>query len=435
MAKLINIDQVDGEKFLSKLKDRELIVYEDIQGSKIWVNWDGRNWNIRPKSVTSEPISMIDLAMQRFYNHAYLYFSTLPVSVGELVNKHWHFCFEYFSDNQPANIKYDRVPKNKLILTCIYKGGKRYTCDIDEIEEYARLFDTDKIPVIYRGVLSHKQLMLLNYFIHTSPKDLEFVFGETNFAEFFYKILNPAHKNSFLMNSGTFQENLEKVLIRLIDGKDEEMSFSLLNPIYKKVSQDIDTDFVDVYSLILVNFMQFCHTLMMDTITCKGKTYEQCYIDMICRLYNLYMAKTSQDLMNFQFTIPPFFNQDKFKINRELIVNPTTINWLNKNDKLEYIFKVLLSSLQKPKKKPIGIFTTQTIVTYNKLVEKIQNKIRDVLKSSVELDGYTMRVLNFDEFSTVKWETDADGKVYPNSDFIDDAQPTDKKKKFTVKKK
>ena len=66
MAKLITLDSLDGEKFINKLKDRELIVYEDIQGSKIWVNYDGRNWNIRPKSVTAEPISMIDLAMQRW---------------------------------------------------------------------------------------------------------------------------------------------------------------------------------------------------------------------------------------------------------------------------------------------------------------------------------------------------------------------------------
>ena len=432
MAKLITLDSLDGEKFINKLKDRELIVYEDIQGSKIWVNYDGRNWNIRPKSVTAEPISMIDLAMQRFYNHAYLYFSSLPEEVCDLLNKRWQFCFEYFSDNQPANITYDRLPKNNLILTCIYKGGKRYTCNVDEINEFANLFDTDKLPIIFRGILSSKHLTLLNHFIHTSEKDLEYVFGETSFAEFFYKILSPQHKNSFLMNTGSFQQNLEKILIRLIDGEDEEMSMEILNPLYQKVSAEMDTEFLDVYSLILVNFMQFCQSIMLDTLKVEGKTYAEAYIDLMSRLFNLYMAKTSGDLINFQFVIPPFFNQDKFKINRKLILNRDTVNWIMKSDKLEYVFKVILSSFQKPKRKPIGIFTEQTITTFNKLVMQINNRIRDALKYAIDLDGYTKKVLNFDEFAEIAWETDADGKAYPNSDEIYNNQD-DKKKKLLKK--
>ena len=79
---------------------------------------------------------MIDLAMQNYYNPAIDYFNDLDSRVKSLLNKKWSFCFEYFPDEQPANIKYKRVPKNKLVLTSINKSGK-YEFVLEELEELA----------------------------------------------------------------------------------------------------------------------------------------------------------------------------------------------------------------------------------------------------------------------------------------------------------
>ena len=53
----------------------------------------------------------------------------------------------------------------------------------------------------------------IKYFLNTSEKDLEYVFGEKSFSFFFYKILNPNSEGSFLMNDD-FQKNLQKIVIR-----------------------------------------------------------------------------------------------------------------------------------------------------------------------------------------------------------------------------
>ena len=191
MAKIITLNGVENKNILNDLFDNDLIVFEDIQGSKIWVNWDGKDFTIKPKSMHNEPINLIDLAMQNYYNPAINFFTSLDVRVKSLLNKKWWFCFEYFPDNQPANIEYSRVPKNNLVLTSINKNGK-YDFIIEELDEYARLFDVDILPVVFQGKLTERMIEAIKYFINTSEEDLDYVFGEKSFAFFFYKILNPS---------------------------------------------------------------------------------------------------------------------------------------------------------------------------------------------------------------------------------------------------
>jgi len=189
MSKLQNLSEISSSEELDQILNQEIIVFEDIQGSKIWVNWDGNQFVIKPKTLSTDPINLIDLAMQKYYNNSIEYFNRLSDRVKALLNKKWWFCFEYFPDEQPANIQYNKVPKNNLVLTSICKVNK-FDYSIDELIEYARLFDTDVIPVIFKGKLSQETVEAIKYFLNTSEKDLEFVFGEKSFAYFFYKLLN-----------------------------------------------------------------------------------------------------------------------------------------------------------------------------------------------------------------------------------------------------
>ena len=212
MGKLINLNETESQTLLDEIFASEIVVFEDVQGSKIWVNWNGKDFSIKPKSISNQEINLVDLAMQNYYNPAIDYLNSLDIRVKSLLNKKWWFCFEYFPDNQPANIEYERTPKNNLVLSAIYKNGK-YDFIIDEIDEYARLFDVDMLPIMFQGVLSERMIEAIKYFLNTSEEDLEYVFGEKSFAFFFYKILNPASENSFLMQD-EFQSNIEKLIIK-----------------------------------------------------------------------------------------------------------------------------------------------------------------------------------------------------------------------------
>jgi len=409
MANLITLNNLSDGAILNALFTNEIIVLEDIQASKIWANWNGENFTIKAKTINNEPINLIDLAMQNYYNLAFDYLNSLPDNVKGLLNKKWWFSFEYFPDEQPGNIVYNKTPKNNLVLTTIYKNGK-YEMDLDEIDEYARLFNVEPIPVIFQGKLSDKMIEAIKYFVNTSEEDLEYIFGEKSFAFFFYKILNPASSNSFLMEDD-FQNNIEKLIIKL---KDDDMSFQLLNPLYKRISDTNNTDFVEIYTLILINFLNFCQSINLNDIKLKGIKKDEIYIFLICKLYNIYISEVKEDLLNFDFTIPEFFDQDKFKINIELINNKMTKEYILESDKLMYIFKVVLGSFTKRRKKPIGLFTENSVILFNRFVDDINTYIEKYLNQIHEVELNRSGLLNFDDFFDINYATDGAGDIYPD---------------------
>lgn len=426
MGKLVTLNGLNENELLTGILSDEIVVLEDIQGSKIWVNWNGKEFIIKPKSLSNEPINLIDLAMQNYYNPAIKYFESLDERVKSLLNKKWSFCFEFFPDNQPANIQYDRTPKNNLVISAINKSGK-YEFNIDELDEYARLLDVDMIPVVFKGKLTETMKEAIKYFLNTSEDDLEYIFGEKSFSYFFYKILNPSLKNSFLMSDDDFQGNVEKLILRTIK---DDLSFELLNPLYAKLSQENNTDFVEIYTLILVNFLNFCQSLNIEEIKLKGERKDECYVYLISKLFNLYVSEVKEDLLNFDFIVPDFFDKEKFKINVELINNKLTKEYIQEDSKLEYIFKVLLGSLNKKKKKPIGIFTENTVKLFNKFVSDIDEYLEKYLKRMNEIELGRAGLLDFGDFFEIQYDTDAEGQVYPDvyTEFEEGGNQSKKKK-------
>ena len=426
MSKLVTLNGSNDQELLSSIFDNEIVVFEDIQGSKIWINWDGKEFTIKPKSIGSESINLIDLAMQNYYNPAIKFFESLDIRVKSLLNRKWWFCFEYFPDNQPANIEYSRVPKNNLVLTALNKSGK-YDFSIEELDEYARLFDVDMLPIVFQGKLNERMIEAIKYFINTSEDDLEYIFGEKSFAFFFYKILNPSSQNSFLMEDEDYQSNLEKLIVRTKKG---DLSFEILNPLYKRISDNNSTDFVEIYTLILVNFLNFCQSFNLDEIKLKGSKRDEIYIYLISKLFNVYISEVKQDLLDFDFTVPEFFDKEKFKINTELISNKLTKDYIKESDKLEYIFKVILGSFSKKRKKPIGVFTDNTVILFNVFVTDINNYIEKYMNKIHEVELTRAGLLDFGDFFEIQYDSDGEGEVYPDvySEFEKGADVEKKKK-------
>lgn len=410
MGKLVTLNKSEDQSVLDLIFNNDIEVYEDIQGSKIWVNWNGETFTIKPKSINNDALNLVDLAIQNYYNPAIKFFNSLDERVKGLLNHKWYFCFEFFPDQSPANIEYDKIPKNNLVLTTISKNGK-FDITIEELDEYARLFNVDPLPIVFQGKLNERQIEAIKYFLNTSEKDLEYIFGEKSFSFFFYKILNPVSTNSFLMDTEEFQNNLEKLIIR---SKGSEVSFQLLNPLYKRISDDNGTEFTEIYTLILINFLNFCQSFNIEEIKLKGDKRDEIYIYLICKLFNIYVGEVKQDLLQFDFVVPEFFDKEKFKINTELISNKLTKDYIKEDPKLEYCFKVILGSFNKKKKKPIGVFTDNTVSLFNKFIDSINDQIESYLKRIHEVELNRAGLLDFGDFFDIQYDTDADDQVYPD---------------------
>lgn len=421
-----------SDDILNDIFNNDITVYEDVQGSKIFMNYDGNKFTIKQKSINNDAISLIDLSLQKYYNKAFNYFFDLPQRVKGLLPKNWHFVFEYFPDNEPANIKYNKLPKNCLILTAIIKN-KKYEYNNLELIEFANLMDVESLPIIFQGILNEQQKTAIKYYLTTSEKDLEYVFGEKNFAYFFYKMLNPSLQNSYLMNENNFQENIEKLILR-VNGKDR--NFNIINPLYVRKIENNITEYTEIYTLILVNFLSYCQNIDLHELKLIGTTKDELYMNIMCKLYNMFMNDTSDDMSAFEFVIPVFFDKDKFKINIDLIDNKLTIHYILQNPKFEYIFKIILGSFNKKRNKIVGIFTEQTLFLFNAFVQHISDVVDKNMNIYQEMELQSHGLVNFDDFFDIKYSTDSEEKVYPDvyKEFEEPSNDLGKKKKYGYKK-
>lgn len=414
MTKIAKIKTLtNADEFVNILKDKNILIYEDIQGSKIFVNWTGSQFIIKNKTIKSEELNFVDLVIQKFYNQAFLYFHSLPDYITELMNTDWWFCFEYFpNDVKPANIEYRKLPKNNMILTCIVKGNN-YVYDYDELYEYSKLFNVEPLPVVFKGKLSQKQLEVIELYLNTNEEDLKYIFDEDNFAYFFYKILNPKIESSFLMDTDEFNDNLEKIIIKIENNS--KYSFEILNPLYKKMELNNNSEHVETYSLILLRFLEFCQLISIDKYKLGKISKDELYIEFICELFNEYMINNKRYLLQWDFTVPSFFKDDKFKINIDLVSNKETKEYIKSDDKIEYIFKSILGSFNKQKKKPIGVFNETTLELFNGFVDKLDTIIDKCLKINREKVLGKNDLHNFKDYFNLKYETDStDAQYFPD---------------------
>ncbi len=433
MSKLIELNNLNSDSFMDLLRNNDILIYENIQGSKVFFNFNDGELTLRQRSINNRPINKVDMALQKFYSKAFEYLDNIDPRAKKLCPENWFFCCQYFPDEKPAHIKYDKIPKNHLILTSIVKNGE-FFFDINEINEYANLFGIEPQPVLFFGKLSDKQLSLINKFLHTSKEDLEYVFGESeSFSSFFYKILNPNKKNSILMEEGNYQSYLDKLVIKVDNG--DEASLEILNPLYSK-TENKETNHLETYSIILTDFLEFLQKIDFSDIHMKGKFGDEIYIDMICDLFNRYIEDGGWRIRNFSFDVPSFLQDDKFRMNKDMIPNRETKKIVDSSEKMEYIFKTILQSFRKKKERAFGVLNVNTLKIFNDTVEAIDKAIDKTLRIDREEELKKHNLLDFGSFYDLQYpKGDGEGNIYPelHKDINTSTQPGNKKKKAVNK--
>jgi len=424
---MIIINDINDEQILDEILEQDLIVYEDVKGTIIYAKWDGEVFFIK-SDLKANPINFIDESIETFYGKAYSYLNNLSERVKMLLNKKFWFCFQYF----PAkNEDYNRKAKHDLILCGIIKSGKN-SFTVEELEEYARLLDVEPLPFIFKGKLSDKMVEAIKYFLNTSENDLEYVFGEKSFAYFFYKLLNPQLSHSFLMDND-FNSNIEKIILK---SNDKEASFAILNPLYKKISDRNLTEYAEVFSLILISALNYFQTIDLNKLKLKGEKRYEVYTNLICWLFNSYMENIKEDILKWNFIVPEFFNKDKFRVNKEIILNKNTSELINDEPKFEYVFKCLYHSFRYKMKEPIGLLNNNLLNIFNKYIDDINICIDTYLNKKTEFELGKKGLVDFGDFMEISYDTDSQGNVYPS--IIDDIRNgggEKKKKKGVFSKK
>lgn len=381
LQELKDIYDKKGEKFIKNLFNNHITIIENLDASKFSFQKDiDGNLNFYKRDDRT-PLNSIDRTFMIYYEKAIQYIESLD-NINEIPSN-WRFCFKYFVNNAPINITYDEIPTNNLVLTHIVvksKSGKTVDVldDIPLLKEWADKLQVAGPPVIYRGILKESQKRKLLDFLENNIEDIKEIFGTESFIKYVLKILNPGLKKT-LLNSD-LDKPIDSIVFKFTDpnsNEKETVSAKIVDPYFKKFntlkfkSPRLTSD---TYSIVLFDILEFI-AKNPDVISGQVLSTEpdKRYLELICDIFNKYVEQNKNKFDDFDFNNPDFSKNKFFRVNVELINNPTTKSYIDSSEIFQNILKVFISSFRKKRKKTTDILSINIIKNLNSIIDKIKN--------------------------------------------------------------
>ena len=392
LTNLKDIYKDKGRTFVESLFTKYVIVSEQIDGSRITINRDLNNRLCYCKKDGS-PINFIDRTMMVFYETAFTHFEDMSMETILKMPENWIFGFQYFPSNAPANITYDRTPENGLILTDIQivnQDGRtvKIISDPRVLTDWSNILQVEKPPVIFNGYLTGVQKEKILEYLSTPEKDLENIFNSQSFTRYIISILNPDLRTSALMND--IDKPIEGIVFKFITpGENEVYSARLIDPIFQahasNVKQPIQRRSNDIYQIAMLDVIEYVEMLKLSDISLQAETPDERYIELICQIFNDYIKENGHKYIGVDFETPDFAKKPEFEINMSSIPNERTKEIL-RNQKLNDLFKIMVSSFRKYRKNVTPILTQNIVDVLNNKISEIQKKIEMVPEENEVLD-------------------------------------------------
>lgn len=408
-----------GKEFVSKLFDSYVTVNEKLDASAFGLEKDSSTGEIQYyKRNTESPISKVDRTLMKFYEPPIYHFAGLKEEVKSKLPPGWRFGFEYFVNEQPQYICYDRIPKNGLVLSYIHvKNGLgevvRTVQDKQTLDDWADKLDVERAPIIFQGKLTEDQKMNIMEFLDTSQNKLTAKYKTDSFVKYVITVLNPRMKKTALNED--LDKSIEGVVFRFGEVLDEDgpvLLAKLVDPVFEAISKERpkeeDDKSSDMYYILLMEITNFVESIKLKSIPTKGKTFDDRYINFISEAYNRFMEDFGERYSDFKMTEPSYLKKKEFAINDRFIDNPRTLALIETSDNNAKIFKVFLAAFRKKRKKANGIFTKEVVEQFNGTVEKVKSYLSTGLVTESE------SIPTFGEYLSMKGQsTDDDDDEQP----------------------
>lgn len=385
---LSNIYKEKGRDFIKSLFSKRVTINEKLDASAFGVERNPISGGFDfYKRNSKNPITKIDRTLMRYYEKPIEYFNSFDKKTVDRVPFGWRFGMEYFANERPQLISYDRVPKNNLVLSYIHvkdSSGKvlRTIEDKAELDGWARVLGIEEPPIIFQGFLSEEQKDKILSFLDTPAHELIGRFKSSSFANYIISVLNPGLAKTTLNND--LQKNIEGIVFRFGEGE-EQVPAKIVDPVFEllhRQKNDSSDDAGDVYYITILDMMNFISLKNLQRYKVRGKTYEDRYISLICKLFNDFVESKGKDYTNIDFAEPDYLKKPEFDVNYDMITDERTLELVRYNDVNKKLFKIMLASFRKRRKKQVGIFTQGVLLQFNSTVSKIEDLITGAIKEN-----------------------------------------------------
>ena len=387
ISHLYDIYNKKGKDFIDNLFKSYVTVNEKMDGSAFVFERDQENGRFNfYKRDQRNPITLVDRTLMTYYEKPIQYIESLPPHTINQIPRGWRFGLEYFSNNAPVEIVYDEIPKNNLILSYVHKKEGGTVQEKEKLDEWADLLGVERPPIIFQGYLSDEQKERILDFLRTPFEDLVSEYKTRSFVAFIIGVLNPDLKKSAL--NFTLEKPIEGIVFRFgeVDSDKEPVLSKMVDPVFtelakskaKKRFEDKPSDFLGITILDVMNFIL---ENGVETFNVEGETEDERYISFISDVFSKFLDEYGYKYKGADFQEPEYLKKEEFRLNKNLIRDKRVLGYLEEDAAFESLFKLILNSFRKIKKRAGGIITPGIIEQFNLLVSSIEKRVEEKEKS------------------------------------------------------
>lgn len=386
ISHLYDLYNKKGKEFIEDLFNNYVTVNEKMDGSSFIFERDPETGKfVFYKRDQKTPITLVDRTLMKYYEKPIQYIESLPPHIIKEIPRGWRFGLEYFANNAPVEIVYDNVPKNNLILSYVHKKDstgkiKDTIQDKESLDTWADLLGVERPPIIFQGYLDPEQKERILDFLRTPFEQLVSEYKTRSFVAFIIGVLNPKLQKTAL--NANLEKPIEGIVFRFGEEKSgkEPVLSKMVDPIFTemakhKARKKIEQKPSDFLGLTILDVMNFILENGVESFDSEGKTEDEKYISFISDVFSKFLDEYSYKYKGADFEEPEYLRKDEFRLNRELINDKKVLGYLEQDEAFESLYKLILNSFRKIKKRAGGIITPGIIDQFNALVKEIETKV------------------------------------------------------------
>lgn len=383
---LYDIYNKKGEQFVNELFNSYVTINEKMDGSSFNFERSVDSGNFKfYKRNQSNPITKIDRTISKYYEKPIQYIESLPPHIIEKIPRGWRFGMEYFSNTKPVEISYDHLPKNNLILSYVHEKDefgkvKRTIQERESLDTWADLIGIERPPIIFQGRLNPEQKVEILDFLNTRFSSLIEKFKTTSFVSFIISVLNKDLEKTALNND--IEKDIEGIVFRFGDIKKEEEPIlaKMVDPIFTQLAREKSKNQrakqpSDFLGLTILDVMNFILESGIDSFKVKGDSEDSRYVSFMTDVFVRFVNDNYDRYKGADFQEPEYLKREEFRLNTGMIKDERAIRIMKKDDSFESLFKLMLNSFRKIRKRSGGIVTDDIMEQFNMIIKDIDSYI------------------------------------------------------------
>ena len=376
MAEILSLREIfrkEGIQFIKQLFDDYVVISEKLSATRFCFEKTNEGLVFYKKDGK---ITAIDRTMSSLYEGPITYIESLSPEVINKLPIGFRYGFRFFHSTKPANIAYDELPLNGLVLTDIRNAKGKIINDVSILSKNSDLLGVEKPPIIWNGRLDDSQKTRLLEYLRSPEEDLIRKFKTDSFTKYIISIVNPEITNTTLSNN--IEKPIDSIVFKFIsEDTNEIVHAKVIDPMINQISRtnEVEREPQDLYGIILSDIVEFVKINGISKYKISKDSFDERFLELICQIYNEYMSRNAYKYEGIEIDPLSFATVPQFELNTGFITDIKTRDLIKNSSINKHIFKIMMSSFSKPKKKPSGTITQMLVLDVIEVSKKIKDKI------------------------------------------------------------